>query len=840
MFKKLRKICKFEFLYSVVIFLLLFKILCVKPYAGLADNGDFSRVFCPNFLQYKGEVQFFDFITNKYKITSLLFLPIYLNSHNIVVFFTKLLNCVLYSTKIYDVRFLTFFYIIVFCYSIYKIISKLSSKNIFFKFLLALLIFFLFVTNANFLYFFSLYAEPCGFVFLFLSLAFLLKLTEEKSDPKNAIFFLISLFVFLGSKLQYTFLAPIFILTTYFISKNIDNKKQKNTVWLISFLLAGLNIFFYIVSPHSLENVTSYNSVFYGILGGEVSESKSKDYLRNLGINEDYFKLAGTDYFQKDYPINIKSKEFEEEFFNNINKIKIAKFYFIHPEFFLSKLQGVAKNCFLHPYYLGNRTEEFSPLNTKFTHFDFWPELKANYFPKSFEFVTILHLLIFLVLLINLILSKNIKKIIPSFFLCLIMFSYIQFFLPLIGDGNRDGGKQLYMMSVILDIFLFSFFTFILKLPEALINRKKVKNLPKPKIKPFVTDDNKTDSNSKIFFEIMASNIELGVLIFNCDLELEYLNDYSKQIFKHIKNSKDIGRILTSLVPELGLLFDFHYAGDKKYISKEFLVAEKTVNAKFFPIFKNLKLKKILILIDAISIKINGLAKDLLSNVAHEIKTPLTNIKLYTEALLNSGSFNESNLNFLKVIDKESERMKRIINEVLNLTKFDSDEIEIIPKYFNMEDFVEEVINKFQIEANNKNIDINYVITAKCPEMYADREKIEQILQNIISNSLRYVLKGGKISVFSGFVCNEAYIKIKDNGRGIPKQDLNFVFDRFYKVDKHRSRDSGGPGLGLSIAREIAIAHEGRIDIKSEFGEYTEVTLIFPIKFKKFKKPEVF
>ena len=121
-------------------------------------------------------------------------------------------------------------------------------------------------------------------------------------------------------------------------------------------------------------------------------------------------------------------------------------------------------------------------------------------------------------------------------------------------------------------------------------------------------------------------------------------------------------------------------------------------------------------------------------------------------------------------------------------------------------------------------------VTANVPKVYADRDGIERVITNIISNSVKYTKENGKIDVYVGYVHNDAYVKIKDNGIGIPEKDLGRIYERFYRVDKARSRASGGTGLGLSIAKEIIEQNNGSINITSKYGEGTEVVLKIPVK----------
>lgn len=125
---------------------------------------------------------------------------------------------------------------------------------------------------------------------------------------------------------------------------------------------------------------------------------------------------------------------------------------------------------------------------------------------------------------------------------------------------------------------------------------------------------------------------------------------------------------------------------------------------------------------------------------------------------------------------------------------------------------------------------VNSFVTADVPPVYADKDDIERVVLNILTNSIKYTPDNGEIKIYVGFVYNDAYIKIFDNGIGIPEEDLSRIFERFYRVDKARTREMGGTGLGLSIAKEILDKNGGSIDIKSKVGEGTEVVIRIPTK----------
>ena len=220
--------------------------------------------------------------------------------------------------------------------------------------------------------------------------------------------------------------------------------------------------------------------------------------------------------------------------------------------------------------------------------------------------------------------------------------------------------------------------------------------------------------------------------------------------------------------------------------------------------------------------------KEFIADVSHELKTPLTSIIGYGETLANTEYDPELQEKFLKVINTEAIRMTKLVNDLLILSKYDNEQVKWEKVEFNLGDLVKSCLENLQIEADKKHQKVECFVTANVPTICADKDGLERVILNILSNSIKYTEENGIIKIYVGFVYNDAYIKIIDNGIGIPEEDLNRIFERFYRVDKARTRKMGGTGLGLSIAKEILDKNNGRIDIKSQVGKGTEVVITIP------------
>jgi signal transduction histidine kinase len=229
--------------------------------------------------------------------------------------------------------------------------------------------------------------------------------------------------------------------------------------------------------------------------------------------------------------------------------------------------------------------------------------------------------------------------------------------------------------------------------------------------------------------------------------------------------------------------------------------------------------------------KSEALRKEFVANVSHELRTPLTSIRSYAETLTEYQDIpKETEIDFLHVILNESVRMTNIVQDLLELSRFDAGSSKLKTGRFSLAQSVRDVYDTIALEAKKHNHTITLETTENLPEINGDRGRIEQVLLNILANAVKYTPDGGTINVISGKTGNKVWVRIRDNGIGIPEEDLPRIFDRFYRVDKARSRESGGTGLGLSIAREIILRHGGDILPESTPGGGTTMTVILPVE----------
>ena len=229
-------------------------------------------------------------------------------------------------------------------------------------------------------------------------------------------------------------------------------------------------------------------------------------------------------------------------------------------------------------------------------------------------------------------------------------------------------------------------------------------------------------------------------------------------------------------------------------------------------------------------VKLDNMRKEFVADVSHELKTPITSIMGYSDTLLECEYDEETRNKFLNVISSEARRMAKLVTDLLTLSRYDNKKVTQEVTSFDLGELVKKCQEKLRFQIEEKEHNVECFVTASVPPVVADKYGIERVVLNILSNAIKYTPDKGTIKVYVGFVYNDAYIKIIDNGIGIPKEDLSRIFERFYRVDKARSRELGGTGLGLSIAKEILNKNKGSIDIKSEVGKGTEVVIRIPTK----------
>lgn len=222
--------------------------------------------------------------------------------------------------------------------------------------------------------------------------------------------------------------------------------------------------------------------------------------------------------------------------------------------------------------------------------------------------------------------------------------------------------------------------------------------------------------------------------------------------------------------------------------------------------------------------------REFVANVSHELRTPLTSIKGACETVMDDPEMPaETRQYFLDMALTESDRMTRIVSDLLVLSRLDNKRTQWKLETFDMCRSVSRLIEVMRVDIEAREHTVTFMAEENIPPITADRERIEQVIVNVLSNSVKYTPVGGKIDVSVRCADEKISFRVQDNGIGIPEEDLDRIFERFYRVEKSRTSEMGGTGLGLAIARELIEAHGGDIRIESRLGEGTAVTVTLPI-----------
>ena len=339
--------------------------------------------------------------------------------------------------------------------------------------------------------------------------------------------------------------------------------------------------------------------------------------------------------------------------------------------------------------------------------------------------------------------------------------------------------------------------------------------------------------NEKSKIETILTYMTDGIVAVDMRGMILHANPAAFKVFK-IKEQEIEGKHFNDIMDMLGLDFKLNSLIFNEEEKDNIInISDSIIRVSIAP-FKNERYEiagAIIVLQDVTEQEnLDRMRKEFVANVSHELKTPLTTIKSYAETLY-TGALNDRDaaMRFIHVIESESDRMTRLVKDLLMLSRLDYDREELNMKKIDIIKIVKDCIYRMEISAKYKEQIISLHVTDTIPAIIGDKDRIEQVIINIISNSIEYTPEKGKIDVKlaedNEYIC----IKVIDNGIGIPKEDAKRLFERFYRVDKARSRMLGGTGLGLSIAKQIIEAHNGSINLKSSYGVGTEVTIKLPL-----------
>ena len=304
-------------------------------------------------------------------------------------------------------------------------------------------------------------------------------------------------------------------------------------------------------------------------------------------------------------------------------------------------------------------------------------------------------------------------------------------------------------------------------------------------------------STQKNQIETILLHMTDGIIAFNMEGEIILINPAAKKFLSIRPEDNTFEDIFKKFKLDINME-KIIYLENWTSTEQRIQVEDKYVNVFFAP-FKNETDRPdgVIAVIQDITehVKLDTMQKEFVADVSHELKTPITSIMGYADTLLEGEYEKEMQDKFLNVIATEARRMAKLVTDLLTLSRYDNNNKIIQKEAFDLGDLVKKCQDKLAIEIKKKNHKVNSFVTADVPPVYADKYDIERVVLNILTNSIKYTKDSGEIKIYVGFVYNDAYIKVFDNGIGIPEEDLNRIFERFYRVDKARTREMGGTGL---------------------------------------------
>ncbi len=304
-------------------------------------------------------------------------------------------------------------------------------------------------------------------------------------------------------------------------------------------------------------------------------------------------------------------------------------------------------------------------------------------------------------------------------------------------------------------------------------------------------------SRQKNQIETILLHMTDGIIAFNMEGRILLINPAATRLLRLIPEDENFEKIFQKLNVDVNLE-KIIYLENWTSTEQKVTIGDNHVHMHFAPLKNEDDTPAgVIVVIQDITehVKLDNMRKEFVADVSHELKTPITSIMGYADTLLEDEYDKETKDKFLNVIATEARRMAKLVTDLLTLSKYDNDEIKQEKTEFDLGELVKQCQDKVQIEIDKKKQKVECFVTANVPAVYADKDGIERVVLNILTNSIKYTGEDGTIKIYVGFVYNDAYIKIIDNGIGIPEEDLTRIFDRFYRVDKARTREMGGTGL---------------------------------------------
>ncbi|MEA4920381.1 MAG: ATP-binding protein [Clostridiaceae bacterium] len=319
-----------------------------------------------------------------------------------------------------------------------------------------------------------------------------------------------------------------------------------------------------------------------------------------------------------------------------------------------------------------------------------------------------------------------------------------------------------------------------------------------------------------------------GVVAFDVNGRIMHINPEAE---KMLGRKFDENAVYADVFPDLAI-DESDMVEEGQYIKIDYTVNKRMLMIFFAPLKTGSESGGIMAVLHDVTQqkRLDDARKEFVANVSHELRTPLTNVKGYTETLMDAYDDIDvdTRQRFLGIIYSEADRMTRLVKDLLTLTKLDYERMEAGKDEIDLRGIAESVAESMEIEAEKQGISLSCLIPLELPNVCGDRDRLQQVIMNVVSNAVKYNQRGGRVDISGGIKGENVFLTVSDTGLGIPEEDLPRVFERFYRVDKARSREKGGTGLGLAIAKEIVEFYGGSINVRSKEGRGTSVTITLP------------
>ncbi len=334
--------------------------------------------------------------------------------------------------------------------------------------------------------------------------------------------------------------------------------------------------------------------------------------------------------------------------------------------------------------------------------------------------------------------------------------------------------------------------------------------------------------------QAILSSMAEGVIATDITGRISLINPTAAEFF-NLSYGEGVGEFPYKVFPDSELGDVFHQVYVKGFpVEKEIKWSnpERVLNLHLAPIRDEVdEIRGVVAVIGDVTKlrRLETMRQDFVANVSHELKTPLTSIKGFVETLLDSDLNDKETLRkFMTIISQEADRLNNLIHDLLDISRLESGQTEIHRKHLDLEALIDSIILSVANRIEAKQLELEKDLQAKT--ILGDEDLVREVFINLVDNAIKYTPAGGKIIVGSAKGEGETMVYVRDTGIGIPAESLPRIFERFYRVDKGRSREMGGTGLGLSIVKHIMERHGGKVSVWSEPGQGSEFKLIFPDK----------